>query len=59
MKKYTERMSFSVPADLKARWKAKAKERGISLSELIRRATADAASSDNSALIEPQSSSRA
>ena len=47
MKKYTERMSFTVPADVKAQWKAKAMERGISLSELIRRATADRALRDN------------
>ena len=40
MKKYTERMSFTVPADVKARWKMRAKERGISLSELVRRAIA-------------------
>ena len=39
MKRYTERMSFTVPADVKARWKRLFQERGILLSELIRRAT--------------------
>ncbi len=33
------RMSFTVPADVKARWKERARLEGISLSELIRRAT--------------------
>ena len=41
MRRYTERMSFTVPADTKARRKRLARERSISLSELIRRATHD------------------
>ncbi len=41
MRKYTVRMSFTVPVGIKALWKEKAKARGISLSELIRRATSE------------------
>jgi predicted DNA-binding protein len=36
MRRYTERMSFAVPADEKARMKAKAASLGISLSEYVR-----------------------
>jgi predicted HicB family RNase H-like nuclease len=39
MKKYSVRMSFTVPKETKARMKAKAAAQGISMSELIRRAT--------------------
>jgi hypothetical protein len=35
-------MSFTVPAEVKAHWQRLARDGGISLSELIRRATADA-----------------
>lgn len=41
MKRYTERISFTVPRDEKARLTTEAQPRGISLGELIRRATAD------------------
>ena len=40
MARYTERVYFTVPSDVKAGWKAIAKARGISLSQLIRDATA-------------------
>jgi Ribbon-helix-helix protein, copG family len=39
MKKLTVRVSFTVPKGAKAKLKEKAKEQGISMSELIRRAT--------------------
>ena len=39
MREYAIRMSFTVPARTKARWKEVAQAQDISLSELIRRAT--------------------
>ena len=35
----TERVRFTVPANVKAHWKAKAVERGMSLSTLLRAAS--------------------
>jgi hypothetical protein len=37
----TERIRFSVPADVKAKWKAEAAERGISLSAFLRNVAED------------------
>jgi predicted HicB family RNase H-like nuclease len=41
MKKYSVRMSFTVPAGTKALMKTKAAAQGISMSELIRRETSE------------------
>lgn len=41
MRKYTERQSFTVPADVKAKLKQDAKARGISMSEHVRQMVAD------------------
>lgn len=39
MARLTERVRFTVPADVKAEWKAKAAARGLSLSAFLRRVT--------------------
>ncbi|HEV2746886.1 MAG TPA: hypothetical protein VGW34_06260 [Allosphingosinicella sp.] len=39
MARYTERVRFSVPAEVKAEWKAKAAKRGQSLSAFLRDVT--------------------
>ncbi len=41
MANLTERVCFTVPADVKASWQAEAKVRGMTLSAFLRRATDD------------------
>ena len=41
MARHTERIRFSVPAEVKAVWKAKAVKRGQSLSAFLREVTED------------------